>query len=114
MPVLVALAFRETQLIAGLLLFSLIIAIGLLVRFYLDKLRLLLIPRIATILSIVVIIMMSFSVITYQLNLGNGLSIALFPIVIITMTIERMSLVWDERSPQEEEFLEQHLFTPQP
>lgn len=101
MPVLVALAFRDTHLFTGLGLFILVIGLGLLVRFSLDKLRLLLIARIATILSIVVIIMMTISLISYQLNLGNGLSIALFPIVIMTMTIERMSLVWEEHNPFE-------------
>lgn len=30
-----------------------------------------------------------------------GLSVALFPIVIMTMTIERMSLTWEEAGPAE-------------
>src|SRR5688500_5897345 len=38
MPVLVALAFRETQLIAGIALFTLVVGLGLLVRFYLERL----------------------------------------------------------------------------
>jgi hypothetical protein len=29
----------------------------------------------------------------------HALSVALFPMVIITMTIERMSIVWEERGP---------------
>jgi hypothetical protein len=29
----------------------------------------------------------------------TGLSVALFPMVIIAMTIERMSVVWEERGP---------------
>jgi hypothetical protein len=33
---------------------------------------------------------------TNKLGLERGLSMALFPMVIITMTIERMSIVWDE------------------
>jgi hypothetical protein len=31
----------------------------------------------------------------------TGLSVALFPMVIIAMTIERMSVVWEERGPGE-------------
>jgi hypothetical protein len=45
MPVLVALAFRETQLVAGIALFTLVVGLGLLVRFYLERLHLLLVPR---------------------------------------------------------------------
>ena len=45
MPVLVALAFRETRLVWGLVLFAVIVSLGLLIRFYLEKLRLLLVPR---------------------------------------------------------------------
>ena len=46
---------------------------------------------------IVVIGLMAFlSVLTSKLGLERGLSVALFPMVILTMTIERMSIVWDE------------------
>jgi hypothetical protein len=36
------------------------------------------------------------SVLTSQLGLERGLSVALFPMVVLSMTIERMSIVWDE------------------
>src|SRR5690606_583800 len=45
MPVLVAIAFRDTGLTAGVLLFVIVVGTGLLVRFYLERLRLLLVPR---------------------------------------------------------------------
>lgn len=101
MPVLIALAFRETRLISGILLFTLITSIGLLVRFYLDQLRLLLVPRLTAILITVVIIMMVISIFSQRLGFVTGLSIALFPMVIITMTIERMCILWDERGAHE-------------
>ena len=101
MPVLIALAFRETKLISGILLFSLITAIGLLVRFYLDQLRLLLVPRLTAILIMVVLIMMMITIFSQRLGFVTGLSIALFPMVIITMTIERMCILWDERGAHE-------------
>ncbi len=41
-PVLIALAFRETELLKGILLFTLIVSLGLFFRFYLERLRLLL------------------------------------------------------------------------
>ena len=97
MPVLIALAFRETDLISGIILFSIIVASGLLVRFYLEQLKLLLVPRLGAVLIVVVLLMVAMSVITYKLGIDRGVSIALFPMVIMTMTIERMSIVWEER-----------------
>lgn len=99
MPVLIALAFRETHVIWGICLFNIIIFFGLMARFYLDQLRLLLVPRLSAILSIVILLMIGISVLSQNLNLDSGLSIALFPMVILTMTIERMCIMWDERSP---------------
>jgi hypothetical protein len=97
MPVLVALAFRETQLLAGVTLFVTVVGLGLLVRFYLEKLRLLLVPRLTAVLILVVFLMALVSVVSNRLGIEQGLSIALFPIVIMTMTIERMSVAWEER-----------------
>lgn len=99
MPVLIALAFRETHIIWGVVLFVTIVFFGLLVRFYLDHLRLLLVPRLAVILTVVILLMVIISIFCVQLGLENGLSVALFPMVILTMTIERMCIAWDERGP---------------
>ncbi|WP_419419844.1 inactive transglutaminase family protein [Legionella sp. D16C41] len=101
MPVLIALAFRETHVIWGITLFVLIVSLGLLARFYLDQLRLLLVPRLAAILTIVILLMIFISVLSQNLGLESGLSVALFPMVILTMTIERMCITWDERGPSE-------------
>lgn len=101
MPVLIALSFRETQLLWGLILFSVVIAIGLTVRFYLETLKLLVVPRLSAILIAVIIIIAGLNIFTYNLGLPLGLSVSLFPIVILTMAIERMSILWDERGPGE-------------
>ena len=101
MPVLVALAFRETQVLSGVILFSLVVTLGLLFRFFMENLRLLLVPRLASVLIIVVLLMALISVVFHQLGLDMGLSVGLFPMVILTMTIERMSIVWEERGPAE-------------
>ena len=101
MPVLVALAFRETRLLWGVVLFAIIVSLGLLIRFYLEKLRLLLVPRLTCVLTVVVLLMAAISILSHRLGLQPGLSIALFPMVIISMTIERMSIVWEERGASE-------------
>jgi len=96
MPVLIALSFRETQLIHGVILFVGLVAMGLLIRQWLEKLRLLTVPRLAVMLAIVVLVMAATSKILDRFDLGLGLSVALFPMVILTMTIERMSVMWEE------------------
>ncbi len=101
MPVLIALAFRETGLAAGVVFFSLVLGFGLLVRFYLERLKLLLVPRLASLLIIVVLLIGALTVLSHRLGIGVGLSIGLFPIVILTMTIERMTVTWEERGPAE-------------
>lgn len=101
MPVLIALAFRETHVVWGICLFVTIVSFGLLARFYLDQLRLLLVPRLAAILTVVILLMVFISIIGQNLGLDAGLSVALFPMVILTMTIERMCITWDERGASE-------------
>jgi hypothetical protein len=88
---------RETQLLWGVILFTLLVALGLSIRFLLDRLRLLLVPRLGAVLIVVVVLMLIISVVSHKLGLETGLSVALFPMVIIVMTIERMSVVWEER-----------------
>lgn len=96
MPVLIALSFRETGLFAGVLLFVMVVAIGLFIRNYFDHLKLLLVPRLAAVLTVVVMVLGGIAMLTNALGLVVGLSISLFPIVILTMTIERMTLMWEE------------------
>jgi len=101
MPVLIAMAFRETQLLWGIVLFSTVVAIALSIRVYMERLKLLLVPRLAALVIVIVLAMMSISIISHQLGLARGLSVSLFPMVILTMTVERMSVVWDERGAGE-------------
>jgi 7 transmembrane helices usually fused to an inactive transglutaminase/Inactive transglutaminase fused to 7 transmembrane helices len=101
MPVLIALAFRESELGWAVFFFVTIVSFGLLIRFYLDHLKLLLVPRLASVLTIVVLAMAGLSIIFHELGIQQGLSIALFPMVIMAMTIERLCLVWDELGPKE-------------
>lgn len=96
MPVLVALSFRETHLIWGVCLFTSIVAIGLFIRSQFDRLQLLLVPRLAAVLTIVVLLMAFMTVVLNKLGINEGLSISLFPMVILTMTIERMTIAWEE------------------
>lgn len=101
MPVLIALAFRGTELIAGIIFLVIIVSMGLLVRFYLEHLKLVLVPRLAAVLIVVVLLMAAVTLVSYKLGLAVGLSVSLFPMVVMTMVIERMAIVWEERGPRE-------------
>ena len=96
-PVLIALAFRETQLGFGIILFTLITAFGLSLRSYLEHLKLQMLPRLSVVLTFVVVLIAAISLLSHKLGLERGLSVALFPMVILTMTIERLSITWEER-----------------
>ncbi|OGA45229.1 MAG: hypothetical protein A3F74_26685 [Betaproteobacteria bacterium RIFCSPLOWO2_12_FULL_62_58] len=101
MPVLIALAFRQTGLVWGIAFFCIVVGLGLAVRFYFERLKLLLVPRLAAVVIVVILIIAMLTVLSFKLGLERGLSIGLFPIVIMTMTIERMTVVWEERGPGE-------------
>lgn len=101
MPVLIGIAFRETALLTGLVLFSVLIVLGLAMRFYLERLKLLLVPRLAVVLIFIVLCMSAITILMADSGQRIGLSISLFPMVILTMTIERMSIVWEEYSGSE-------------
>jgi hypothetical protein len=101
MPILVAIAFRETELAWGIALFLLITSAGLSLRFYLERLQLLLVPRLCSVLVLVVLLMVLISLASARLGIDKGFSIALFPIVILTMVIERMSVIWEESGPSQ-------------
>ncbi len=96
-PVLIALAFRETGLGFGIAFFSIIIAMGLLVRSYLEHLKLQMLSRLSVVLTFVILMIAVLSIISYKMGFARGLAIGLFPMVILTMTIERLSITWEER-----------------
>jgi hypothetical protein len=101
MPVLIALAFRDTTLLWGIIFFVLVVIIGLSFRRYFESLKLLTVPRLGMLLTVVVLILAGITIITNKLEFQSGLSITLFPMVILTMSIERISILWEERGPNE-------------
>lgn len=101
MPVLFALAFIQTTLVNGLIMFFVIIFSGLFIRFYLSKLRLLLVARISSVIIVVIAIMSFMSIVSYKLGLTQALSVTFFPMIILSWTIERMSILWEEEGGKE-------------
>ncbi|HSH49747.1 MAG TPA: inactive transglutaminase family protein [Halomonas sp.] len=101
MPVLIALAFIQTSLVTGLIGFLLVVAVGLVIRNYLSYLNLLLVARVTAVIITVIAIISLFSVLAYRFGLNAGLQITFFPMIILSWTIERMSILWEEEGPKE-------------
>jgi hypothetical protein len=96
MPVLIALAFIETTLLTGLIGFLLVVSVGLMIRSYMSHLNLLLVARISAVIITVITIIALFSVFSYRVGLTEGLKITFFPMIILSWTVERMSILWEE------------------
>nr|MCH9740747.1 hypothetical protein [Campylobacterota bacterium] len=101
MPILLALAFMETKLVTGLILFVSIVGVGLIIRSYLSHLNLLLVARISSVVIVVIGIMSIFSIVSYKLGINEALTITFFPMIILAWTIERMSILWEEEGGKE-------------
>jgi len=101
MPVLIALAFIETSLVTGLVGFLLVVAVGLMIRSYMSHLNLLLVARISAVIITVITIIAIFSVFSYRVGLTEGLKITFFPMIILSWTVERMSILWEEEGWRE-------------
>ncbi|WP_036191613.1 inactive transglutaminase family protein [Marinobacter lipolyticus] len=101
MPVLIAVAFVQTNLLPGLIAFTSVVAIGLLMRGYLSSLNLLLVSRISALIILVIFITAGLSIVGYQMGFNTGMTVTFFPMVIIAWTIERMSILWEEEGAHE-------------
>lgn len=95
-PMLLSMSLVKTGFWPGLICFGVIIGIGLLIRFVLSKLNLLLVPRISAVVIVVIIIMQMLTVLGYQFKLNVALSAVFFPIIIMAWIIERASITWEE------------------
>jgi hypothetical protein len=96
MPVLMALSFRNTGLYYGLAIFFGVLLIGYAVRRILDKLRLLLVPRMSVLLTLVIAAFTILALIGSQYGLREFMAVGLLPFVILTMVIERFFVLIEE------------------
>lgn len=101
MPLLMALAFRNTGIIYGLGIFSGVIAIGYLLRRGMNNLRLLLVPRLSVLLTIVISCLVILAMVGSKIGFREFMAVGLFPIVILTMIIERFFVLLEEAGTYE-------------
>lgn len=92
-PILLSLAFRQVSLQLGLISLFTVIFIGWLLRKLLDQMKILVIPRLAIILTMVVICVLTIMIVGYHLNERQIVYISLFPMVIMTWIVERFSVL---------------------
>ncbi|MGA2254615.1 MAG: 7TM domain-containing protein [Thermoguttaceae bacterium] len=97
-PTLLALAFVYNDWQSGLCIFFVVIATGFVSRTFLDRLKLLLVPRLGIILTMVVMLMvLSISVMNYFKWAPAGQTV-LLPMVILTNLVERFYVTSEEDS----------------
>jgi hypothetical protein len=97
LPALIAAASRETGLIWGLIGFTLIILITAGIRKGLDWLQLLHSPKMAVILAVVVLVMMTMTIVGVNMGLFELAQMTLFPIAILAITAERFAIMTEEQ-----------------
>jgi hypothetical protein len=88
-PALVGLAFRDLGGLPGILIFVVIVLIGWIMRRLLDRFHLLQVPRMAFLLSLVVVLLIGAIVAANYQDLPATKYVSLFPMVILTGMIER-------------------------
>lgn len=101
MPVLIAIAFIQTTLWVGLAIFLTLVSVGLWIRSWLSHLNLLLVARVSAVVIVVILLMAALAVISYKLGLDQALTVTFFPAIILSWTVERMSILWEEEGGHE-------------
>jgi len=95
MPVLIALAFTGTGLAWGTLFLGVIVGFALLSRVWIRHLYLLLAARIAFILTLIILLMAALFIIGDAYGMPSS-GVGVFPFVIMTMIVERISVGLEE------------------
>jgi len=100
MPALVALALRESSPALGVAMVATLIGVGVVGRFGLGRLHLLLVPRLSVLLCLVVLAVTGLALVGRALDGGDLGWGVLLPIVILTMLIERVTVTLAEEGPR--------------
>lgn len=95
-PTLLALAFVYNDFRSGLCIFAVVLATGFISRSVLDRLKLLLVPRLSIILTLVVMLMVLGIAVMNYFDLAPGGQTVLLPMVILTNLVERFYVTSEE------------------
>ncbi len=91
MPALIAVSFRDTGLVLGALFFLIVIVVCASVDVILMRMRLLHVPRLVIMITLVVMSIMALSVVCLKLGYSTGAAVSLFPMAILSLTCERFA-----------------------
>jgi len=95
-PSLIAMSFIHADWRTGTIVLFIVLSVGILARWLLNKLQLLMVARLSIILALAVLCMvLAVSVLDY-LSLTPSASAVVLPIVILTMMIERFNIIAEE------------------
>ena len=98
-PMLISMSLVKTGFITGLVCFVAIILLGLIIRFIMSKLNLLLVPRISAVVIFVILIIHALTFVGYNFDIKVAQASVFFPIIITAWIIERASITWEEDGP---------------
>lgn len=96
LPVLLAAAARQTGLIWAFVGITAVALFAGLVRFALERMQLLRLPKMGALLTTVVLVLLGISTAGAQLGLLGLSKLSLFPIIILTFTVERLAQTVEE------------------
>lgn len=97
---IIAYAFEATKLKYGVVIFFVVILAGTLMRYLLKNLRVLYLPRMAIILTFVTLAVFVMFYLGSFLNIEGLQVISIFPILIMTLVVERFVAAQIERGPK--------------
>lgn len=95
-PMLLSMSLVKTGFVPGLVCFSIMIVLGLLMRALVAKLNLLLVPRISFVVIFVILLIQLLTIVGYKMDSSLVSSAIFFPIIITAWIIERASITWEE------------------
>ena len=96
-PALLALSLLYADFWTGLAVFVLVLLIGLATRAFLDRLKLLMVPRLGFLLTVVVLVLAFCVSVLDALGVTPSTQAVILPLVIVTMMIERFYVGCDEQ-----------------
>ncbi len=98
-PSLIALSLYHADWRIGLAVLALIFLLGLLSRAFIERLKLLMVPRLSILLTLVVLALVFGLSAMVQLGISQSAEAVVLPLVIMTMLIERFHLAEQEDGP---------------
>lgn len=99
-PALLAMSFIYAELVTGLVVFGVIIAVGLGGRALVERLHLLMVPRLSIILTLIIMCVLFGVSMLNQLGLTPTGKAVLLPLVVLTIMIERFYVSAEEDGPR--------------